>query len=156
MALSVIYLISIFSLVFIVQLRDAESMITSTCKFTASVDLCTQILNADPSREETDTAVRIVTECSTLYVNAKVKLETSIRDMYSDDSLGNTQSEVNAAASCAESCERSFSTATPALAYPDELARRKNSFEDICGVTYDIVGMLLVDDLQSQGNSDLF
>ncbi|XP_026443773.1 cell wall / vacuolar inhibitor of fructosidase 2-like [Papaver somniferum] len=177
MALSVVYLISILSLVFIVHLGDAQS-ITYTCQFTAKVDLCTQILNADPSSEETDTAgratvmlnaamsdavdtsryildelaktytdanaIRVVTECNTLYVNAKTRLETSIRDLYSDDKLGDTQDEVNAAAACAESCEKLFGTATPPLAYPDELERRQINFEDICGVANDIVGMLLV------------
>ncbi|XP_026385083.1 uncharacterized protein LOC113280709 [Papaver somniferum] len=173
MALSVVYLISIVSLVFIVHLGDAERPIADLCKYTRSFDLCTQILNADPSSKYTNTAgraeitinaaksivvdtsryildelvktfteanaIRVVTECSTLYDNAKAQLEAAIEVLYAYGAEEEPQDGIDRAASCLDSCKNSFSNATPPLAYPDALAQRQKSFQDICGVADDIV-----------------
>ncbi|XP_026428158.1 pectinesterase inhibitor 28-like [Papaver somniferum] len=104
MASSVVYLISILSLIFIVQessvLGDA-GLIQSTCQKTRLPDLCTSTLNADPSSQEAnmlglanitvnvaetraaDISKYILDELVKSYTNANaIKVVTGCSDIY--------------------------------------------------------------------------
>ncbi|XP_026443777.1 cell wall / vacuolar inhibitor of fructosidase 2-like, partial [Papaver somniferum] len=86
-------------------------------------------------------AVKVVTECSTIYDNAKSALEGSAGDLSSDE-LDNAILEVAAAATYGDNCKNSFSNATPPLAYPDALAQRQDTFQGLCGVANDIIEVI--------------
>ncbi|XP_026416447.1 pectinesterase inhibitor 28-like [Papaver somniferum] len=136
---SVAYLISTLSLIFIVQessilvLGDA-GLIQSTCQKTRLSDLCTSTLNADPSSQEAN-----MLGLANITVNVAKTRDTNI-SKYILDELVKSYTDANAV-KVVTGCN-SFSSATPPLAYPDGLAQRQRDFQNLCGVSTDIVQVI--------------
>ncbi|XP_026416448.1 cell wall / vacuolar inhibitor of fructosidase 2-like [Papaver somniferum] len=180
MASSVVYLISILSLIFIVQessvlVSGDDELIHSTCQKTRSPELCEVSLIYNPASKEADVkgitkiittagensasdtakfilkyivgfytdpdAVEVVTGCIKSYDNAKTALDISIEDL-SSDHLANALKGLEIGASYADDCKNSFSSASPPLEYPDVLRQKQRYFQDLCGVSSDIIQVL--------------